>query len=145
VYAWFNGKTRVTLMGEAVRPGPDGVVTLMKPEGSRRDKASKIHAFKLHRATVPLLEDRGWLVPLAVDEFFIDGDLHKAVVDGAAAAYGVHEPPYRWVPVQRYMGIFHEVRPAKDALECLDCHREGGRLDWQALGYRGDPLLEALD
>ena len=43
------------------------------------------------------------------------------------------------------MGIFHEVQPAKNALQCLDCHREGGRMDWQALGYARDPLLEAID
>ncbi|MBM4130757.1 hypothetical protein FJ250_06980, partial [bacterium] len=144
VYAWFNGKSRVTLMGESVQPGPDGAVTLMRPEGSRQDKSAKIHAFKLHQAKLPLLEDRGWLVPLAVDEFFIDGDLHKAVVEGAEAAYGVHDAAYRWAPVQRYMGIFHEVQPAERALECLDCHREGGRLDWRALGYKGDPMLEAI-
>jgi hypothetical protein len=145
VYAWFNGRSRITLMGEPVRPDADGVVTLMRPEGSRKDKAAKIHAFKLHQATVPLLEGRDWLIPLAVDEFFIDGDLHKAVVDGAEAAYGVHDQPYRWIPVRRYMGIFHEVQPAAQALECLDCHRDGGRMDWAALGYKGDPLLEAID
>jgi hypothetical protein len=26
-------------------------------------------------------------------------------------------------------------------LKCKECHaREGGRLDWEALGYTGDPL-----
>ena len=144
VYAWFNGRTRITLMGEAVKPDDDGVVTLMKPEGSRKDKKAKIHAFKLHQATVPLLQDRGWLIPLAVDEFFIDGDLDKAVTDGCEAAYGIANPSYEWIPVRRYMGIFHEVQPAARALACLDCHREGGRMDWAALGYRGDPLLEAI-
>jgi hypothetical protein len=116
----------------------------MKPEGSRKDKSAKIHAFKLHQAKVPLLEDRGWLIPLSVDEFFIDGDLNRAVVDGAKAAYGVENPAYKWIPVRRYMGIFHEVQPAANALECLDCHREGGRMDWKALGYAGDPLLAAI-
>jgi hypothetical protein len=144
VYAWFNGRSRITLMGEAVKPDADGVVTLMKPEGSRKDKSAKIHAFKLHQAKVPLLEDRGWLIPLSVDEFFIDGDLNRAVVDGAKAAYGVENPAYKWIPVRRYMGIFHEVQPAANALECLDCHREGGRMDWKALGYAGDPLLAAI-
>jgi hypothetical protein len=48
------------------------------------------------------------------------------------------------VDTVRYMGIFHEVEPAKNALRCLDCHSEGGRIDWQALGYEGDPLLSAI-
>jgi hypothetical protein len=145
VYAWFNGKSRVTLMGESVRPDPDGVVSLMKPEGNRKDKTAKIHAFKLHQAKVPLLEGKEWIIPLAVDDFFITGDLDRAVIDGCEAAYGIHDPTYRWIEVRRYMGIFHEVQPADRALECLDCHREGGRMDWAALGYRGDPLLDAVD
>jgi hypothetical protein len=32
------------------------------------------------------------------------------------------------------------VEPATNALRCLDCHAPEGRLDWQALGYDGDPL-----
>jgi len=145
VYAWFNGNTHLTRMGEEVKPAKDGTVYLMRPDGKRKDKNSKLHAFKLHEGVVPLLKDKNWISPLAVDEFFIDGDIDKAVREGAAAAYGDHHPDYEWVRVKRYMGIYHEVRPADKALQCLDCHREGGRMDWQALGYKKDPLLDAMD
>ena len=79
-----------------------------------------------------------------------DGELSfeeegKAVADGAAAAYGIEDPAYTWVPSRRYMGIFHEVRPADQALRCLDCHGHSGRLDWQALGYEADPLAACID
>jgi mono/diheme cytochrome c family protein len=37
------------------------------------------------------------------------------------------------------MGIYHEVQPKAQALKCADCHGPGGRLDWKALGYPGDP------
>ncbi len=111
----------------------------MEPHGSLTDPDSKLYAFKLHKARVPYLRDKKWLSPLAVDEFFIDGDIEKAVVEGAAAAYDIHHPDYEWVPVQRYMGIFHEVQPAKNALKCNDCHGSEGRLDWKALGYGQDP------
>jgi hypothetical protein len=139
VYTWFNGKTKLTKMGDVVEPGPDGVITIMEPQGSLTDPDSKLYAFKLHKARVPYLRDKKWLSPLAVDEFFIDGDIEKAVVEGAAAAYDIHHPDYEWVPVQRYMGIFHEVQPAKNALKCNDCHGSEGRLDWKALGYGQDP------
>jgi hypothetical protein len=43
------------------------------------------------------------------------------------------------------MAINHEVVPAAQALRCLDCHREGGRMDWAALGYDGDPLAASFD
>jgi len=84
-------------------------------------------------------------VPLKVEEFFADGDLDKAVREGAEAAYGIHHAEVEWVETIRYMGLYHEVVPADQALGCLDCHSTGGRLEWQALGYAGDPLIEALD
>jgi hypothetical protein len=32
------------------------------------------------------------------------------------------------------------VQPKENALQCLDCHTENGRLDWEMLGYPGDPM-----
>jgi hypothetical protein len=34
----------------------------------------------------------------------------------------------------------HMVQPKEKALQCTDCHGDNGRLDWQALGYPGDPM-----
>jgi hypothetical protein len=39
-----------------------------------------------------------------------------------------------------YWRINHMVVPADKALDCLDCHGDNGRLDWQALGYAADPM-----
>ncbi|MCK5376383.1 MAG: cytochrome C, partial [Acidobacteria bacterium] len=58
------------------------------------------------------------------------------------AMYGIEHFDYEWVPVERHMGIFHEVQPADNALRCLDCHGPDGRLDWAGLGYEADPLAE---
>jgi hypothetical protein len=33
----------------------------------------------------------------------------------------------------------HMVQTKEKALRCVDCHGPGGRMDWQALGYPGDP------
>jgi hypothetical protein len=144
VYAWYNGKTHSQLMGEPIKPGKDGKVGIMVPEGKRRDRRSRLQAFKLHQGVLPVLKDRRWLVPLAVDEFFADGDVDKAVRGAAAIVYGIDDPSFEWVPTVRYMGIYHEVQPAESALGCLDCHAPQGRLDWQALGYKADPLNKHL-
>jgi hypothetical protein len=144
VYAWFNGQTRLAAMGDPIKPNSDGVITIMEPQGKRKDKDAKLYAFKLHKGKVPYIPEKQWISPLAVDEFFIDGDINKAVVEGAEAAYGLHEPEYEWVDVQRYMGLFHEVQPAANALQCLDCHKEDGLMDWKALGYKEDPLLKTM-
>ena len=34
----------------------------------------------------------------------------------------------------------HMVQPKENALQCTDCHGDDGRLDWEALGYHGDPM-----
>jgi hypothetical protein len=140
VYAWFDGTTVAQLPGEPARAGADGAVGMMLPHGSIDDPAAKIYAFKLHRGKLPILRDRRWIVPIVVEEFFADGDIDKAVRDAAREFYGVENAPYDWIETVRYMGLFHEVPPAERALGCLDCHRPGGRMDWRALGYAGDPL-----
>jgi hypothetical protein len=143
-YTWWNGKTRHQQMFEKVETDKDGVVTTMAPVGSKKDKKSKIYPFKLHRGRLPRLLDKGWLIPIGVEEFFADGDIDKAVHEGAHYAYGLEDFEYDWVDVKRYMGIYHEVVPKERALQCLDCHSEAGRFDWKALGYKEDPVLKRM-
>ena len=47
---------------------------------------------------------------------------------------------YGFAPTTMFWPITHMVAPAQNALGCTDCH-EGGRMDWAALGYPGDPLV----
>jgi len=138
--AWYNGKTWEQLPGVKVTKQADGTVGVMLPQGSKDDPASRLYAFKLHRGTMPVLKKRGWIVPILVEEFFADGNIDHAVRKAAEEMYGLEDIEYEWVPVKRYMGIFHEVQPAGNALGCLDCHGPDGRLDWVGLGWEGDPL-----
>ena len=40
--------------------------------------------------------------------------------------------------------ISHTVLPAGDAFTCQDCHtRESWVLNWEQLGYEGDPMIES--
>jgi hypothetical protein len=34
------------------------------------------------------------------------------------------------------------VAPRERALDCKDCHSATGRLDWELLGYDGDPAFQ---
>ena len=112
---------------------------MMVPEGSRADEGSKIFAFKVHRAKLPVLDGKGWLIPIEVEEFFQNGELDHAVKEAAESDYGVKNASYQFQPTIRYMGIFHGVRPVKYALSCKDCHGENSRMDWKQLGYGSDP------
>lgn len=141
VYAWFNGMTKALLPGEPAEKRPDGTVGMMTPVGSRGDAKARIFPFKLHRGRMPVLDGKNYLLPIEVESFFASGKLHEAILGATEEAYGVKDAHYRWEDTVRYMGIFHEVVPAKRALACLDCHDTGKRLDWKGLGYTGDPLL----
>lgn len=140
VYAWYNGYTREQLLGEPVERLADGSVGMMVPQGSRQDPGARIYAFKLHRAKLPLLEGKNWIIPIVVEEFFANGQIDPAVKHAAERMYGVKDAHYGWTTTSRYMGIFHGVQPASKALQCLDCHGPKGRLDWKELGYKDDPL-----
>lgn len=145
VYTWFNGNSREQLLGEPVERLSDGTVGMMVPQGSRKDPNARINAFKLHRAKMPLLEDKNWIIPIVVEHVFPSGQIDPAVKEAAKETYGVGNPRYSWVETSRYMGIFHGVQPASKALQCLDCHGSPGRMDWKTLGYGGDPLTALMN
>ena len=47
---------------------------------------------------------------------------------------------YGFADTWMYWPTTHMVQPKENALQCDDCHGENGRLDWEALGYPGDPI-----
>ncbi len=89
---------------------------------------------------MPVLDGKGYIIPIEVEQFFAKGNIDEAVKSAAKATYHVDDAKYTWMPTTRYMGIFHGVEPKEKALQCLDCHGKNGRMDWKALGYGQDPL-----
>ena len=140
VYAWFNGFTRAQLPGEPVVRLADGSVGMMMPQGSRNAVAAKIFAFKRHKGRLPLLTGKDWLIPITVEHFFSNGQIGPAVKSSAKEIYGIENASYSWIDTTRYMGIFHGVQPREKALKCVDCHGASSRMDWKALGYKGNPM-----
>ena len=51
-------------------------------------------------------------------------------------------PDYGFAETTMYWPQTHMVAPKERALQCQSCHAEGGRMDWAALGYDGDPILQ---
>ena len=139
-YAWFNGYTRSLLPGQVPFRLPDGSAGIMLPQGSRDDPKAKIFAFKVHKGRLPMLEDKGWIVPITVEHFFANGEIDPAVKSAAKTLYGLSDIKYTWTDTTRYMGIFHGVQPKEKALKCMDCHGKDSRMDWISLGYKGNPM-----
>ncbi len=144
-YAFFNGRSRFYQFGSAVVPEGDGRVLMAGPVGDVDDPDAKIYPMKKHQGRQPIDPVTGRLLPLKIGIFFQSGDVDTAVQQGTSAVgwtYSGHE----FADTKRYMGLYHEVSPKDDALECEDCHEGGNRLDFAALGYtpketrNGSPL-----
>jgi len=106
----------------------------------KADPAAKIHPFKYHEAKLPIDNATRRLIPIAVGMVFRAGKNEAATKAGAKAYFGREVTDIGWIETERWMGLFHEVVPRKDALACNACHSGGTRLDWKALGYPGDPM-----
>lgn len=142
-YAWWNGTGTVALLGEPAKPGPNGKVSMYRPEGSIADPKSKISPFKYHTGKLPVETASGMMIPVQVGPTFRAGNTMASAIGGAKGFRGkeLTAQDISYVEVDRWMGIFHEVVPKAKALACADCHvATGGRLDWKALGYKGDPM-----
>jgi hypothetical protein len=140
VYAWWNGKGEIALLNERVKRQANGKVAMYKPAGSIADASARIYAFKYHTARLPIDSDSGEMIPVQVGVVFRSGNTEQAVKVGAKNHTGRDVARIDWIETERYMGLFHEVVPKKNALACNDCHGSGNRLDWKALGYPGDPM-----
>ena len=142
VYAWWNGKGTIAHLGQPAKPGPNGKVSLYRPEGSIDDPRSKISPFKYHTGRLPVETATGLMIPVQVGPTFRTGNTMASALGGAKGFLGkeLTAKDVSYVEVDRWLGIFHEVVPKAQALKCNDCHGAGAsRLDWKALGYRGDP------
>ena len=142
VYAWWNGKGTSALLGERVEPGANGKVAMYRPEGSIADPKAKISPFKYHTGRLPIETATGLMIPVQVGPTFRTGNTMASAIGGAKAFRGkdLTASEISFIEVERWMGVFHEVVPKGHALKCNDCHvATGGRLDWHALGYGGDP------
>ncbi len=65
-------------------------------------------------------------------------EVYGSLVDGEGNYTGTYT--YQW-DIMKF-SVDHGTNPASEALACNACHAaSGGILDWQALGYAGDPAL----
>ncbi len=168
VYLWWDGTRHATLVGDRIRPG--GGVVLNAPSGEMRKPAARIFPFKAHTAVQPYdVASRILAVPRFTADDWVDFSWDRAIREGMQALGLEYSGRFDWVETTLYTGIHHGVGPSGSALGCSDCHvaeavdcvrchsgaegmdrpehtrrvypAAGGRLDFEALGYPGDPAL----
>ncbi|MBV6392834.1 MAG: hypothetical protein KPEEDBHJ_02061 [Anaerolineales bacterium] len=141
-YLWFNGNNEYRyLLGDPL--GADGVTYINKPAGNIDDPSAKIFPFKLHVAQQPYdIKNNYLLQPITAGEggFWTTFDWDSAF-ELAQERIGLeYSGEYGFTTTYMYWPTTHMVQSAEDALLCESCHGENGRMDWEALGYPGDPI-----
>ena len=149
-YRWFNGTSTFYEFGDPVTYQSNGRVLMSGPLGDVNDPNSKLFAFKYHTATQAIEPIQNRILPLKMGILFQDGDVDRAIREGAKAVGWDLPQNYEFIATDRWLSINHEVAPEEQALRCDACHANTStRLDWPALGYtpkntRNDkPLCES--
>jgi len=144
-YAWYNGTAGAYQFGDKIDPSK--VTKLSYPMGERDDKEAKIYPFKIHTGKQVYDSKNMYFVTPKVfgfkgdkDAYWKNFDWKKAATAGMKATGLDFSGEFDFAPTVMYWRINHMVSPKEQALGCLDCHGDNGRLDWAKLGYGGDPL-----
>lgn len=140
-YDWFNGAADRYLLGDKI--DPTQTIALNQPLGDIRDADARIWPFKIHRARqIYDAQYNHLLQPKTVGEggYWTEFDWDLAARLGAEASGIAYSGQYGFVDTEMYWALTHLVAPKEEALQCHDCHGDNGRMDWESLGYYGDPM-----
>ncbi len=140
-YAWYNGTASRYIYGDTM--DPTQITPINSPKGDIDDQNAKIWPFKVHLANQPYDAVNNILLqPVTYGEggFWHDFDWDQALKLGSDIVGLEYSGEYGFAETEMYWPTTHMVRAAEDALTCDHCHGPEGRMDWEALGYYGDPI-----
>lgn len=140
-YVWYNGKMDVTVVGDKV--AVEDVVRLNRPHGSIEDSGSKLTPFRVMRGKQPADKVNGTMITphlFGPKGFWKTFDWQEASEIGMESAGLPFSGEIVFVETEMYWPLNHMIAPKESALKCMACHGKNGRLDWEALGYEGDPM-----
>jgi octaheme c-type cytochrome (tetrathionate reductase family) len=141
-YQWFNGDLAYRyLLGDPVDPSKPTYID--QPAGDIKDPNAKIFPFKLHVAKQPYDKIFKYLLaPITAGEngYWTNFDWDNAFRLAEQVTGLKYSGEYDFTETWMYWPTTHMVQPKENALQCTACHGPDGRLDWQALGYPGDPM-----
>ncbi|MBU2492954.1 MAG: tetrathionate reductase family octaheme c-type cytochrome [Bacteroidetes bacterium] len=141
VYKWYNGSASYYQFGDKIDSGR--IVELNKLNGDISDPESKITPFKVMRGKQNYDTENNYLI---APKLFGENGYWKTYDWNLASQIGMKEinlpysGSYAFVETEMYWPINHMVASKEKALKCNSCHSKEGRLDWNKLGYPGDPV-----
>jgi octaheme c-type cytochrome (tetrathionate reductase family) len=140
-YTWYNGSGGAYTRGDKMNPKE--ITKLAYPLGDIKDETAKIYPFKVMRGKQIYDSKNNIFITAKVfgdGGYWKDFDWQKAATLGMQASGLDYSGEYGFAPTVMYWRINHMVAPKEQALGCLDCHGDNGRMPWETLGYKGDPL-----
>ncbi|MBU0729512.1 MAG: tetrathionate reductase family octaheme c-type cytochrome [Proteobacteria bacterium] len=140
-YAWYNGHAGAYMPGDKM--DPEKITSLTYPLGDRNDSNAKIYPFKVHRGKQIYDSKNNIFITAKVfgdGGYWKDFDWDKAARLGMQASGLGYSGEYAFASTEMFWRINHMVSPKEQALNCLDCHGDSGRMPWKKLGYDGDPM-----
>ncbi|MFC1744119.1 tetrathionate reductase family octaheme c-type cytochrome [Candidatus Riflebacteria bacterium] len=141
-YYWFDGSCDRYLEGDKI--DPTKVTVLNQPGGKLLNPDARIWPFKVHRGKqVYDKENKYFLKPVFIGEegFWEDYDWEVALETAANRGGLPFSGEYDFAETVMFRPLSHLVVTKQRALACRDCHGAGGRMNWETLGYREDPIL----
>lgn len=151
VYLWFNGSNEYRyILGDPI--AKSGPTYINKPAGSIKDATARIFPFKTHTAKQPYDKVNGYLlqpITSGKDGFWTHFDWDQAFKLAEPVTGLKYSGQYGFTETVMYWPTTHMVQGSEAALHCDDCHNTAAakagshkqaRLDWNALGYPGDPM-----
>ncbi len=115
------------------------------PRGDIRDPDARIWPFKIHRAKQPYDVELEYLLqPVTSGEggYWKEFDWDAAFRLGEEVTGLPYSGNYGFAATEMFWPSTHMVATKDKALQCQACHSENGRMEWQALGYDGDPIKQ---
>lgn len=140
-YYWYNETSTRYILGDKI--DPTKITPIAAPIGDRTDPEAKIYPFKVHRGKqIYDVENKYFLLPHVHGDkgFWTEFNWPTAARIGAESTGLDYSGNYDFAATEMFLPQNHMVTPSAKALQCRDCHGPEGRLDWQRLGYKSDPL-----
>lgn len=131
-YAWFDGQVEYATIDRKIDPTRTVDVNMIK--GDPADGTSRIWPFKRMEGRQAYDAKNNTLVythvwgPTTDTAYWKNFDWSKAITAGMEAAGKPYSGEYGFVDTYMYWPITHMVAPAEDAVDCAECHSEGGRM-----------------
>ena len=131
-YVWFNGTGENTVYGDIIQDTTQ-ILKINKLNGSYDDPKAQIVPVKIHRGKQIFDPVNKMLIVPHV--YGHDSTAYKVGLDwDIAAKIGMKEAglpysgKYSFIETEMYWPLNHMVSPNEDALKCIDCHSQDGRL-----------------